>query len=160
MRRVASVLALSGLVFARCTGGAPGRAGDSAYAALQRRGAAAMGVDQYTSAHVFEPLPDGGRIVLQRDVDDAAGVATIRAHMRDIAERFGRGDFSIPGFVHAQEVPGTALMAARRGLIEYRPDTLPRGGLVRIITRDSTALAAVHAFLEFQRRDHRAAHKD
>lgn len=117
----------------------------------------AMGVDQYTSSHVFEPLPDGGRIVLRRDSVDSAGTATIRAHMRDIARRFSAGDFSIPGMVHAMEVPGTAVMAARRGRIRYVADTLPRGAQVRILTTDSTALSAVHEFLEFQRRDHRTA---
>ena len=41
-----------------------------------------MGVDQYTSQHVFEPLPTGGRIVLQRKEADSAGEAVIREHMR------------------------------------------------------------------------------
>lgn len=134
---------------------APGASADSAFGALQERGATAMGVDQYTSSHVFESLPDGGRIVLQRDSVDSAGTGTIRAHMRDIAQRFSAGDFSIPGMVHAQEVPGTSAMAARRARIRYVADTLPRGGQVRIITADSAALAAIHDFLEFQRRDHR-----
>lgn len=132
-------------------------AGDSAFTALQTRGAEAMGVDQYTSSHVFESLADGGRIVLQRDSVDSAGTATIRAHMRDIAARFSAGDFTIPGMVHAREVPGTAVMAARRDEIRYDADTLPRGAQVRIVTTDSAALSAVHAFLAFQRQDHRSA---
>jgi hypothetical protein len=115
-----------------------------------------MGVDQYTSSHVFEPLPDGGRIVLQRDEVDSAGTATIRAHLADIAGRFSAGDFRIPGFVHAQEVPGTREMAARRAVIRYQADTLPRGGMVRITSSDSVAIAAIHEFLAFQRMDHRA----
>jgi len=130
---------------------------DTGFAALQARGAAAMGVDQYTSSHVFEALPDGGRIVLQRDSIDAAGTAVIRAHLRDIAARFSGGDFSIPGMVHAQVVPGTVDMGTRRNLIRYVADTLPRGGEVRIRTSDSAAIAAVHAFLAFQRMDHHAA---
>lgn len=130
---------------------------DSAFVALQARGAHAMGVDQYTSAHLFETLADGGRIVLQRDSVDPAGTATIRAHMRDIASRFADGDFTLPGVVHAQVVPGTAVMTASRERIRYVADTLPRGGEVRIVTTDSTALSAVHAFLAFQRQDHRAA---
>lgn len=127
------------------------------FAALQRRGAAAMGVDQYTSSHVFEALPDGGRIVLQRQADDSAGTATIRAHMSTIAGRFRRGDFAIPGFVHAQGIPGTAVMAGHRGAITYTVDTVPRGGQVRITTTDPAAVSAVHQFLAFQRREHHAA---
>ena len=134
-----------------------GKRTDTEFAALQTRGAAAMGVDQYTSSHIFESLPDGGRIVLQRDSVDAAGTAAIRAHMQDIATRFANGDFGIPGFVHAQAVPGTDVMATRRAQIRYVADTLARGGQVRIVTTDSAALSAVHAFLAFQRADHRAA---
>jgi hypothetical protein len=117
-------------------------------------------VDQYTSSHVFEDLADGGRIVLQRDSIDAAGTEVIRAHMRDIAARFAKGDFTIPGIVHAQAVPGTAIMAARRSAITYTADTLPRGGQVRILTTDTAAIRAVHEFLAFQRTDHRAAGHD
>src|SRR5712692_2626707 len=54
---------------------APLAAQDSAFRALQDRGKTAMGVDQYTSLHRFDPLPDGGRIVLVRDSTDAAGIA-------------------------------------------------------------------------------------
>jgi len=153
--RGAALLVCVVIACGRARTDSPAISADSAFAALQERGAAAMGVDQYTSSHVFEPLPDGGRIVLQRDSVDLAGTETIRAHMRDIAQRFSAGDFSIPGMVHAMEVPGTAVMAARRASIRYVTDTLPRGAQVRIITTDSVARAAVHEFLRFQRRDHR-----
>jgi hypothetical protein len=125
---------------------------------MQQRGAdqRAMGVDQYTSTHRFDALPDGGRIELQRDVDDSAGVAQIRKHLQEIAAAFKQGDFRIPMFVHDQQVPGTVVMAARRDAITYTVRDLSRGGEVRIMTTDPEALAAVHAFLEFQRNDHHA----
>ena len=129
---------------------------DSAFAALQARGHRAMGVDQYTSTHRFDALPDGGRIELQRDGDDAEGVATIRAHLRSIAGAFARGEFDTPAFVHEQVVPGTGVMAARRAAIRYEYRDLPRGGEIRITTADAEALAAIHAFMAFQRGDHRA----
>lgn len=130
--------------------------GDSAFTAMQQRGKQAMGVDQYTSTHHFDPLPDGGRIELQRDVDDSAGVAQIRKHLQEIAAAFGAGNFDTPAFVHMREVPGTRVMAARRASITYEYRELPRGGEVRIRTRDAKALAAIHDFLAFQRSDHRA----
>ena len=133
---------------------------DTAFAALQERGAVAMGVDQYTSSHIFESLSDGGRIVLQRDSADSAGTAIIRAHMADIAARFATGDFTIPGAVHAREVPGTRVMAERAAHIRYTVDTLPRGGEVCLTTSDSAAISAIHEFLQFQRMDHRAAGHD
>lgn len=131
-------------------------AADTGFAALQVRGRTAMGVDQYTSTHRFDALPDGGRIELQRDTDDAEGIASIRAHLRGIADAFARGDFGTPAAVHAQEVPGTATMAARRDAIRYTYRDLPRGGEVRITTADAQALEAIHAFMAFQRGDHRA----
>ncbi|HEX6039461.1 hypothetical protein [Longimicrobium sp.] len=129
---------------------------DTAFAALQARGRVHMGVDQYTSTHRFDALPNGGRIELQRDTDDAVDVATIRAHLRGIADAFAAGDFNTPAAVHMREVPGAAVMAARRAHIRYAYRDLPRGGEVRIVTADAEALAAIHAFMAFQRGDHRA----
>jgi hypothetical protein len=128
---------------------------DSAFHQLQQRGREAMGVDQYTSAHRFEPLPDGGRIELQRQVEDSAGVAQIRRHLREIAAAFQAGDFRTPDMVHAMAVPGTDVMAAKKDAIRYQFRELPRGGEVRIETRDPEAVAAVHRFLAFQNSDHR-----
>jgi len=127
---------------------------DTGFAAMQARGKMAMGVDQYTSQHHFEPLPDGGRIMLQRDPADTAGTTAIREHLKDIAMRFRAGDFAVPGFVHAQQVPGTPVMAARRSAIRYVFHPLPGGGEVRILTRDAAAVTAVHQFLAFQRTEH------
>jgi hypothetical protein len=130
---------------------------DSVFAALQARGERAMGVDQYSSTHLFIPLADGGRIELQRDAADLVGARTIRGHMGDIATRFAAGDFQIPGFVHATTVvPGTAVMRARRDLISYTVEELPRGAALRIRSTDRGAVRAIHDFLAFQRGEHRA----
>ncbi len=92
------------------------RQSDTGFAAMQLRGQTVMGVDQYTSAHVFEDLPDGGRIVLDRaDSSDTNAVAAIRQHMRAIAATFRAGNFAKPFQVHARVVPGTAIMAVRVG---------------------------------------------
>jgi hypothetical protein len=150
--RALAVFAASALVF-----GSLGcrDAEDRSFAEFQARGHVAMGVDQYTSWHVFESLPEGGRIALERDEADPAGVTRIREHMRHIAGAFARGDFRIPGFVHARDVPGTKVMSARQNLIHYSNDTLPRGAELRIVTGDSAAVEAIHSFLAFQRHDHR-----
>ncbi|HEU4565860.1 MAG TPA: hypothetical protein VFS05_14465, partial [Gemmatimonadaceae bacterium] len=126
---------------------------------LQARGKVAMGVDQYTSVHRFDALPDGGRIELQRAGADSAEVETIRGHMREIAGMFAAGDFSTPKFVHMRDVPGTAVMAAKRKAIRYEYHPLPAGGEVRMYTSDPEALRAIHEFMAFQRGDHRAGGK-
>ena len=165
-RRIGLLVCLTFAVMDCSKGGSTARPGaahdsarpDSAFAAVQARGRGVMGVDQYTSAHVFEDLPDGGRIVLDRnETTDTAGVATIRAHMREIAVEFARGDFTNPGLVHARDVPGTAVMAARASTLSYRVSDRPYGAELRIRSTDPEAVKAVHEFLAFQRSDHRAA---
>lgn len=154
---VKEALALASLALA-CADNQPAKSSlDSSFAGLQQRGETAMGVNQYTSQHVFEPLPDGGRIVLQRQAEDSVGTETIRAHMRTIATAFSSGDFAIPGFVHATTVvPGTEEMRALRSDITYTAHDVPRGGEVMITTRNRKAVTAIHDFLAFQRMDHRA----
>ena len=116
-----------------------------------------MGVDQYTSTHVFEDLPDGGRILLKRDdPSDTAGTATIRRHMESIVADFRRGDFAKPFRVHAGVVPGTAVMTTLRAAIRYEVLDRPRGAEVRLRSADPAAVAAIHEFLAFQREAHHA----
>jgi hypothetical protein len=157
---VAATLIAAGGARAQQPATAPGRmhqhGGDTAFAGMQARGKTVMGVDQYASVHHFDSLPDGGRIELQASGDDTAAVRAIRRHLRGIAHAFAGGDFSSPALVHAQQVPGARVMAARRRWLRYTYGDVPRGGAVRIVTRDSSALAAVHEFLAFQRREHHA----
>ena len=133
---------------------------DSGFAALQERGKATMGVDQHTSTHRFDPAPDGGRIELQRDPADSAGVATIRQHLKAMADMFAAGDFNVPAFNHGREVPGTKVMAEKKDRIRYTYNELPGGGEVVITTSDLEAVEAIHQFLAFQRRDHRVEKRE
>lgn len=132
---------------------------DSTFAEVQVRGEHVMGVDQSLAQHVFETLPDGGRIILawpDTSGEGAAEVVKIRQHMREIATAFAGGDFSSPFQVHATDVPGTAMMRERRSTITYRATDIPGGAEVRIATGDTAAAAAVAEFLAFQRNEHRA----
>lgn len=159
MRRLVPVI----LSAAACAGpdlpppGSTPRA-DSAFAAVQARGAEVMGVDQQAATHVFEDLADGGRILFTaNDPTDTAAVRTIRAHLRAQATAFAAGDFSGPAQVHGRTVPGTDVMAARRRSMRYDASDRPDGGELRIVATDPETLAAVRRFLQFQREDHRAA---
>ncbi|MEP6906068.1 MAG: hypothetical protein ABI875_08270 [Gemmatimonadales bacterium] len=129
---------------------------DTGFGTMQHRGGMAMGVDQYTSTHMFDVTPDGGRVQLQRDTKDSLGVAQIRAHMKLIQHAFEAGDFSTPAFVHARDMPGTAVMTKKRNAIKYEYADLPSGGEVRVTSSDPEAIAAIHEFMLAQRMDHRA----
>ncbi len=161
--QTAQILACLLLIYG-CAGGARDDAsdsgsvasGDTSFAAMQARGQEVMGVDQYASTHHFTDLPDGGTIVLLSDEGDSTDVAAIRAHLRDIAGAFGRGDFTSPGMVHHETVPGTDVMKAKASEIRYEYAERERGGEVRIRTRDPEALTAIRAFLAYQRDAHHA----
>src|SRR5881409_152451 len=120
------------------------------FAAMQERGEHVMGVDQYTSAHVFEDLSDGGRVLLDRDDPaDTAGIKAIRAHMRDIATAFRAGDFTKPFAVHAQTVPGTSIMTASRCAVMIDvPGTVcacTANGFVKSPARNAVAMSRMCA---------------
>jgi hypothetical protein len=95
-------------------------------------------------------------VALERNAADTAGATQIRRHMEQIRRQFAAGDFRLPGFVHARSVPGTEVMAARRAAIAYTVESLPQGAALRLRTSDTTAIAAIHEFLAFQRQDHHA----
>ena len=161
-RTAASITALAAVIgLAACGSNPRGEtpSGDD-FAALQARGEVGMGVDQYISTHVFDALPDGGRIEYVYDGEDDEGIALIRSHLREIQAAFAAGDFSTPAFIHDQDVPGTDVMAARRDQIDYLYADLPRGGELRLVTTDPEALGAIQEFMAFQREDHQAGGMD
>ena len=136
-------------------------AADSSFAAVKARGGVVMGVDQEASEHIFEDRTDGGRVVLRmKTAADTSGVMVIRRHLRATADSFSLGVFRGPLEVHNMEVPGSAEMARRRGMIRYQAHDIAAGAEVVISSTDSVAVAAIHAFLAFQRMDHHAAGHD
>lgn len=130
---------------------------DSVFAAMDHRHGDVVGVDPMALAHRFEALPDGGSIVLEREAHDDFGISQIRLHLLKISRSFKRGDFSLPGFIHAQAVPGSEMMAERSGKIDYVVEDLPHGGAIYIRTSDPEALRAVHSFIAFQIAEHKTA---
>lgn len=131
---------------------------DSAFKAMDQRHGDVVAEDPMALAHRFESEPDGGDIILERQIHDDMGINQIRAHLLLIARSFGRGDFALPGFVHQKPVPGTSVMTQLADRITYTVEDLPHGGVVHIRTTDPQALQAVHSFIAFQIAEHRTAH--
>ena len=124
-------------------------------AELKKRGALAMGFDQDKTTHRFPVSPAGGSIEVDAiDSNDRASRDQIRTHLKEIAKSFARGDFDKPFQTHAEVPPGVPEMQRLQEKIRYAFVETPRGGAVRITTTDPSALAAVHAFLAYQSREH------
>lgn len=123
---------------------------------MNARGKQAMGFDQEAVAHHFFLHDNGGTIqVTVKDPRDSANLAAIRDHLPHIATMFAAGDFTTPAFVHAADVPGVDGMTRLRTEIAYAYEDIPNGGRVRITTRNTRALAALHDFLRYQITDHK-----
>jgi hypothetical protein len=124
---------------------------------MHQRGATVMGFDQERTAHHFLLFTDGGAIeVSVKDPSDTKSLEAIRSHLPHIAMMFSAGSFDAPMLVHdTTNVPGTTVMTAKQDVIRYRYVEAPNGGRVDIVTTDSGALSAVHAFLRFQIADHK-----
>ena len=113
-----------------------------------------MGFDQTTTTHHFILTKDGGRIeVTANDPNDVASIDQIRSHLRHIAAMFSGGSFEAPMLVHAKQPPGADAMKKAGSAITYTYVQVDRGGHVRIAAT-AAPVAAVHAFLRFQIRDH------
>ena len=124
-------------------------------AELKRRGASAMGFDQEATIHRFPATPAGGSIEVEVvDPKDEASRGAIRAHLTEIAAAFAKGDFDKPFQTHGEVPPGVPEMQRLKAAIDYKYEETPRGAAVRITTSDKAALAAVHAFLAYQGREH------
>jgi hypothetical protein len=125
-------------------------------AGMDHRGNQAMGFDQANIRHTFATSDRGGTIeVIAKAASDAATIAQIRSHLREIAKLFKAGDFSKPVFIHAQNPPGAATMKARRSDIDYRFDEVPAGGKLTVTSSNAEAVAAIQSFLRFQQDEHK-----
>ena len=123
---------------------------------MDARGNIAMGFDQAKITHEFVDRDTGGEIVIRaRQASDAATIAQIQSHLKEIEKSFAEGDFSKPFFIHDEDVPGAAAMIAEKAALEYRAETLRDGGRLVIVAKSAKAKAAAHAFLRYQRDQHK-----
>jgi len=122
---------------------------------MQTRGDAGMGFSQAKTTHHFALTKDGGVISVEvNDPKDTESLDQIRMHLAHITKAFAAGDFDIPMFVHDQAPAGVPTMKAKKDRIHYKYEETGRGGRVVITSVDPDALAAIHAFLAFQIREH------
>ena len=117
----------------------------------------AMGFDQDTTIHHFPITANGGSVEVEAiDAADETSRSAVRMHLKHIAEAFAKGDFSKPLLTHGETPDGVADLQRLKSSILYKYEDTPKGGAVRITTSDPAALKAVHAFLEYQQREHHA----
>lgn len=131
---------------------------DHNFEEMNKRGedARGMGFSQSATVHHFLLARDGGVIQVEvKDTQDRESLAVVRAHLRDIAGSFSKGDFSIAQFVHDKEPDGVRNMQRQKEKIQYRFEETAGGGRVVISAADKKALRAIQNFLRFQITEHK-----
>lgn len=123
---------------------------------VARRGAQVMPFDMDRTTHVFTATRSGGiQQVLVKEPNDSSQIRRIRAHLREIAEAFGRGDFSAPASIHGDAMPGLAqLRAAAPGQLKIDYRDLETGGQIEYATTKPDLVEAIHEWFEAQLSDH------
>jgi ubiquinone/menaquinone biosynthesis C-methylase UbiE len=97
--------------------------------------------------HQFSVAPDGGAVAVEVSAGDEAGRTKIRAHLKEIAAAFKKGDFSAVT-AQGQNPPGMSVLQRLKSEVSWVYTETPTGAVVRAITGNQEAVAAVHAFLD------------
>ncbi|MDE1829333.1 MAG: hypothetical protein KGI25_03315 [Thaumarchaeota archaeon] len=123
--------------------------------AMLERGNVEMGFNQSMIHHHFMATPSGGEImIMSTNTNDTKTINEIRSHIRDIQYEFSQGNFTKPFYIHAQVVPGTDVMVAKKDLIQYSVKDIDGGSILILTTNDTELLNAIQQFMVFQSSQH------
>lgn len=125
-------------------------------AEVSRLGKDVMPFSLMATTHIFSKNETGGvQQVVAKVAGDESQVALIRQHLRDIQSQFLRGDFSGPGHIHGQAMPGLSeLKAAKAGQIAIVYRDVKDGAELTFQTSDAKLVAALHQWFDAQLSDH------
>jgi hypothetical protein len=119
------------------------------------RGAEVMPFDLDQTTHVFTPTADGGtQTVVADDPENEEQVGLVRAHLREEAERFQRGDFSDPAAIHGQDMPGIAALESGYEDVSVRVADVDGGARITYRTDHAALVEALHVWFDAQVSDH------
>lgn len=111
--------------------------------------------------HHFTLLKNGGTVVAQmKNPKDTQSRDQLRLHMAHMAKMYAEGYFRGPEFIHAQEIPGVAMMKQLKDEIHYEYHDTDLGGQITITSSKEKAIAAVHEFLRFEIKNHQTGDSD
>lgn len=122
---------------------------------MLERGNTAMGFNQTMIHHHFMSTATGGEImIMSANMSNAKTISEIRSHVKEIQYEFSQGNFTKPFYIHAQTVPGTAVMTEKKDLINYSIKNIDGGSVLVLTTNDTELLNAIQQFMNFQTSQH------
>ena len=124
---------------------------------FSEREQAVMPFDVTATLHVFTDTATGGvQQVVADDPNDAENIALIRSHLVEEATRFASGDFTDPGYLHGETMPGLAELttAGAGGRLRVGYSAIDRGGQIVFASADPDVIIALHLWFQAQVTDH------
>lgn len=124
--------------------------------AIAERGVEVMPFDLKATTHIFTKSKTGGiQQVIAKDVSDAPQIRLVRAHLKEIAGQFAKGDFSGPAHIHGADMPGLAeLKQARPSEIKVQYRETKAGAELIYSTKKPELVSALHEWFDAQLADH------
>lgn len=125
-------------------------------AEVARRGLEVMPFSQAATMHVFTRTADGGvQRVVAKDAADTVQVRLVREHLRELSQRFERGDFAGPQHIHGAGMSGLArLKAVRAGELSVAYREVEGGAELVYRSAVPDVVRALHQWFGAQLADH------
>lgn len=137
------------LVLAGCA------AGSERQRQVREAGETVMPFDLEKTTHTFTKHETGGiQTVEVRDVRDGVQVGLVRTHLREIRDKFAKGDFSDPIRIHGADMPGVVELADGVERLEITYRAIVGGGEIVYQSDDGALVGAIHAWFDAQNADH------
>lgn len=104
----------------------------------------------------FTKTPHGGvQHVVAKSANNTKQIKLIQAHLRELADQFSNGDFSVPESIHGPDMPGLAQMKkAEKDDIHYEYKALENGAQIHYGTEFPPYVRALHEWFDVQASDH------
>jgi len=123
---------------------------------VSKRGKDVMPFSLSATTHIFSKTAAGGtQQVVAKKASDTAQVQLIRQHLQEIRMQFLNGDFSGPGHIHGEDMPGlTELRDAKPGQLDISYKEIEGGAQLTYKTANSVLVSALHKWFDAQLSDH------
>jgi hypothetical protein len=128
---------------------------DDKLADVRERGEMVMGFDLEKTTHTFAGDTDGGvQSVVVKDLKDTENLLKLREHLKEVAEKFSRGDFEDPETIHGENMDGVKELKTLYKEITISYKDIENGGEISYTTKNGEAIMAIHHWFEAQLREH------
>jgi hypothetical protein len=116
-----------------------------------------MPFDMAKTLHIFVMNDRGGvQKVVARENAGVDQIEMIRMHLKHEAESFSKGDFTDPGHLHGDSMPGLADVKANAAKIQVTYSALPDGAQITFEATDLHTITAIHRWFGAQLSEHGA----